>query len=226
MNALVNLMNDDSASRRLDPGMQLISERRSRLQPGVGARGKRADAELASSDRTLELGCGFSKAPGAFGVDILPGSQADLIHDLNVFPYPLKDSSWDRIICRDVLEHVDDVIRTMEEIWRIAAPGATVEVHAPFMSSVNYFSDPTHKRAFTSRSFDFFLEGTTAAKLGYSSARFELLHCEYDAEDREQRRGFHRWALAWVNRNKILYENRYAFIYPVYNISYKLRVIK
>ena len=186
----------------------------------------RSDKSNFAANRILELGCGFNKAPGAYGVDILMGSQADLIHDLDVFPYPLQDSSWDRIICHDVLEHLEDFVRTMEEIWRIGAPGATVEVHAPFMSSVNYFSDPTHKRAFTSRSFDYFLPGTTAARFGYSSARFELVHCEYDAEDRPQRRGFHRWILGWANRNKVLYENRYAFLYPVYNISYSLRVLK
>ena len=68
--------------------------------------------------RILELGCGFSKTPGAYGVDIIAGSSADLIHDLDVFPYPIADSAWDRIICRDVLEHVADFVRTMEEIWR------------------------------------------------------------------------------------------------------------
>jgi hypothetical protein len=176
--------------------------------------------------RILELGCGFSKAPGAFGVDIIPGSQADLLHNLNAFPYPLESSAWDHIICRDVLEHVEDFVRTMEEIWRVGAPGAIVEVRAPFMSSVNYYSDPTHKRAFTSRSFDYFLPGQLTHSLGYSKAKFELLHCEYDSEERPKRRGFHRWALDWANRNKAQYENRYAFIYPLYNIFFELRVVK
>jgi SAM-dependent methyltransferase len=176
--------------------------------------------------RVLELGCGFSKTPGAFGIDVIPGSNADLIHDLNVFPYPVADSSWDLIICRDVLEHVDDFVRTMEEIWRIGAPGAIVQVRAPFMSSVNYYSDPTHRRAFTSRSFDYFLEDRPASRLGYSKARFELLSCEYDSEEIPQRHGFHAWALRWANRNKAKYEDRYAFLYPVYNVSFELRVIK
>jgi hypothetical protein len=176
--------------------------------------------------RILELGCGFSKTPGAFGVDIIPGSQADLIHDLDVFPYPLADSGFDRIICQDVLEHVADFVRTMEEIWRVGAAGAVVEVRAPFMSSVNYFSDPTHRRAFTSRSFDYFIEGRPAFRLGYSPARFELLRCEYDADDRPLRRGFHGWMLGWANRNKAHYENRYAFLYPLYNIHFDLRVVK
>ena len=176
--------------------------------------------------RVLELGCGFSKTPGAFGVDIIAESQADLVHDLNVFPYPLEDGAWEHIICLDVLEHVEDLVRTMEEIWRVAIPGAVVEVRAPFMSSVNYYSDPTHKRAFTSRSFDYFIEGRPAFRLGYSKARFVILDCQYDRDDRPLRRGFHRWALEWANRNKEYYENRFAFIYPVYNINFNLRVVK
>lgn len=183
-------------------------------------------SKTTAGSRLLELGCGFNKAPGAFGVDIIPGSAADLIHDLDSFPYPLAESSWDRIICRDVLEHVTDFVKTMEEIWRIGAPRATVQISAPFMSSVNYYSDPTHKRAFTSRSFDYFIEGRPAFRLGYSSARFEMVHCEYDVEDRQIRRGFHRWALNWANRNKAEYENRYAFLYPLYNIHFELRVVK
>jgi ubiquinone/menaquinone biosynthesis C-methylase UbiE len=176
--------------------------------------------------RVLELGCGFSKTPGAFGVDIIEGSVADLIHNLDVLRCPLEDSSWDRIICKDVLEHVAHFVRMMEEIWRVAASGAIVEVRAPFMSSVNYFSDPTPRRAFTSRSFDYFIEGTLAFRLGYSKTRVEMIRCEYDAEDRPLRRGFHRWALDWANRNKAEYENRYAFLYPLYKIFFELRVVK
>ncbi len=46
--------------------------------------------------KVLELGCGFNKTPGAFGIDIIRGSQADIFHDLNTFPYPFADSEWDR----------------------------------------------------------------------------------------------------------------------------------
>jgi len=197
-----------------------------RARPTLGPAALGNSDSAPGHERVLELGCGFKKTPGAFGVDILQGSEADLVHDLNVFPYPLADSSWDRIICVDVLEHVEDFVKTVEEIWRIGRAGAVVEVRAPFMSSANYFSDPTHKRAFTSRSFDYFIPGRNGFSLGYSRARFEMVHCEYDAEDRMTRRGIHRWALRWANRNKMLYENRYAFIYPLYNISFVLRVQK
>ena len=181
---------------------------------------------VSKEPRILELGCGFNKTPGAYGVDIIAGSSADLIHDLDVFPYPIADSAWDRIICRDVLEHVADFVRTMEEIWRVGSPGAIVEVNAPFMSSVNYYSDPTHRRAFTSRSFDYFILGRLAHRYNYSQARFELLSCDYDTDQIPYRKGWHSWALRWANRNKEHYENRFSFIYPVYNIYFKLRVVK
>ena len=176
--------------------------------------------------KVLELGCGFNKTPGAIGVDVIEGSHADIIHNLDKFPYPFADNEWDRILCRCVLEHVDDFIETVNEIWRIARPGAMVEVSGPFMSSVNFYSDPTHKRAFTSKTFDYFIEGSRAFKFGYSRARLEMVSCEYDREERPKRTGWHRWALDWANRNKELYESRYAFVYPLYQIFFDLRVVK
>ena len=184
-----------------------------------------AGAGAALALRVLELGCGFNKTPGAFGVDVIPGSQADLIHDLNLFPYPFDDSTWDRIICLDVLEHVEDVVRTIEEIWRIAKPDALVEISGPFMSSVHYHTDPTHRRAFTSRSFDYFCPGRPLHRYGYSKAAFELLDCVYDKGDPE-RRGIAGAITRWANRNKDRYELRYAYIYPMLQINFTLRAIK
>lgn len=184
-----------------------------------------AGAGAALALRVLELGCGFNKTPGAFGVDVIPGSQADLIHDLNLFPYPFDDSTWDRIICLDVLEHVEDVVRTIEEIWRIAKPDAVVEISGPFMSSVHYHTDPTHRRAFTSRSFDYFCPGRPLHRYGYSKAAFELLDCVYDKGDPE-RRGIAGAITRWANRNKDRYELRYAYIYPMLQINFTLRAIK
>jgi SAM-dependent methyltransferase len=175
--------------------------------------------------RVLELGCGFNKTPGAFGVDVIPGSQADLIHDLNLFPYPFDDNTWDRIICLDVLEHVEDVVRTVEEIWRLAKPGALVEISGPFMSSVHYHTDPTHRRAFTSRSFDYFCPGRPLHRYGYSKAAFELLDCVYDKGDPE-RRGLAGAITRWANKNKDRYELRYAYVYPMLQINFTLRTIK
>jgi len=42
--------------------------------------------------KILDLGCGNKKIQGAIGIDINPLSDADVIHDLNVLPYPFNDS--------------------------------------------------------------------------------------------------------------------------------------
>jgi SAM-dependent methyltransferase len=174
----------------------------------------------------IDLGCGNKKSAGAIGVDMNIRSNADVIHNLDAFPYPFEDNTVDQVICHDVLEHVADFVGTMEEIWRISKPDTRIEVTAPFMSSVNFYSDPTHRRAFTSRSFDYFLPGTEVHKHSYSKAVFEMLSCEYDPVGRHLRRLSNRLLLSWANRHKTLYEERFAFIYPVYQIHFLLRVVK
>lgn len=53
----------------------------------------------------LDLGCGTRKREGAIGVDKIP-SVADILHDLDCFPYPFEDSSFDEIHLDNVLEHL------------------------------------------------------------------------------------------------------------------------
>lgn len=196
--------------------------------PALASRPPQSDSVAAADrqERVLELGCGFNKRAGAFGVDMIAGSHADLIHNLNDYPYPFEDSSWDRIICFDVLEHVDDFVRTIEEVWRIAKPSATIEISGPFMSSVHFYTDPTHKRALTSRSFDYFCPDRPFYRYGYSKAAFELLSCEYDRGALGHRTGLARWLTAWANKHKDKYEERYAFWYPMLQVDFTLRVIK
>ena len=82
--------------------------------------------------KILDLGCGKRKRPGAIGIDNNPATDADVIHSLNVYPYPFEDSSFDEIYVDNVLEHLDDVVRTMEELHRISRPGGLVKVIVPY----------------------------------------------------------------------------------------------
>ena len=83
--------------------------------------------------RVLDLGCGNDKLPGAIGIDINPGSAADIVRSLDDTPWPLETSSFDFVRAQDVLEHVDDFIKVVDEIYRVCRDGATVEVRMPFM---------------------------------------------------------------------------------------------
>lgn len=183
------------------------------------------DRATPALPRVLELGCGFRKEPGAWGVDILPHSQADLVHDLDRTPWPLPSAQFDRVICRDVLEHVERFLPVMEEIHRVCRHGARVEVSAPFASGLNYPTDPTHRRCFTSRSFDYFDPSTERGRYSYSPARFRVLSVRYDT-DKRRRWFFDRWLLALADRWKRVYEERFMYWFPVHNVHFVLEALK
>src|SRR4030042_5478163 len=108
--------------------------------------------------KILDIGCGNRKEKGAIGVDISIDTEADVIHDLNIFPYPFRDDEFDLIICCDIIEHLTDTIKVMEEIYRIASPDAIVKIRVPHYACWWGWSDPTHKKLFSPFSFDHFLE--------------------------------------------------------------------
>ena len=58
--------------------------------------------------KILDLGCGKAKKSNALGIDINPDTDADVIHDLNVFPYPFPDNEFGVVHCDSILEHLDN----------------------------------------------------------------------------------------------------------------------
>jgi SAM-dependent methyltransferase len=131
----------------------------------------------------LNLGCGAKIIEGFTGVDIIKTPAVEVIHDLNVFPYPFSDNSVDEIILDNVLEHLDNVIKVMEELHRISQPGAIVKIKVPYFKSNSAFTDPTHKHFFTEKSFKYFSADNPLHF--YTSAKFKVLetqlirHSEY-----------------------------------------------
>lgn len=167
----------------------------------------------------LELGCGNNKTAGAVGVDFNPNSAADIIHDLNVFPWPLKSNSFDRVICRHVLEHLDDIIKAMAEIYRVCRDEGIVEIISPHFSSARSWDDPTHRHSFTLKTFDFFSKNhsykggefnfdVVKRRLTFSSSLIKLP-------------GRMICSLSWR-----WYENNVAFIIPARSIEVTLRAHK
>jgi SAM-dependent methyltransferase len=118
--------------------------------------------------RILDVGCGIHKQPGSIGIDRNPASRADVLVDLDRFPYPFADSSFDRLTAIHVIEHVNDVIRTMEEFHRLVRPGGTVRIETPHYTDFSSFCDPTHKSHLNSFSFRYF--GENHGGFGYYSA--------------------------------------------------------
>ena len=73
--------------------------------------------------KTLDVGCGIRKYPGSIGIDANPASAADVVCDLDSFPYPFADRTFDQLRAIHVIEHLTNVIRSMEEFHRLVKPG-------------------------------------------------------------------------------------------------------
>lgn len=130
---------------------------------------------------TLNIGCGRCKEPLIEGkeirVDILDMPEVDVIWDLNKFPYPFEDNKFDKIIARDILEHLDDIFGVMEQLHRILKVGGTIYIHTTYWKTEDSFTDPQHKHFFTLRSFDYFDKDTQLGRdYGfYSRVNFKIL---------------------------------------------------
>ena len=97
----------------------------------------------------LDLGAGINKYPGAISVDSNPVTEPDVLHNLNELPYPFKTSSIDEVRMDNVLEHVDDVVAVLTEIYRISKSNAVIIIAVPYFRARWAFIDPTHKHFFT-----------------------------------------------------------------------------
>ncbi len=118
--------------------------------------------------RVLDVGCGIHKAPGSIGIDRNRASRADVICDLDRFPYPFADNSFDRVLAVHVIEHLSDVIAAVEEFHRILKPNGRIRIETPHYTDFSSFCDPTHRSHLNSFSFRYF--GPDHGGFGYYSA--------------------------------------------------------
>jgi SAM-dependent methyltransferase len=63
-------------------------------------------------------------------------SQIDIVSDILAIPEP--DASFDAILCTEVLEHVPDPIRAVDEMARLLRPGGSLIITAPFWSLTHF----------------------------------------------------------------------------------------
>lgn len=115
----------------------------------------------------LNLGCGKDYRDGFVNLD-RGHCRADVIHDLNTFPYPFNDDQFSYILAHHALEHInrENWFAVVRELHRISKLGAIWEITSPYALSDNFFTDPTHSMPLTTRSFDFFDATKSLAELG------------------------------------------------------------
>lgn len=172
-------------------------------------------ANRSAEMRSLDVGCGTAKVEGAIGIDIVPLPEVDVIVDAQSLPYPFASSSFDVIHMLDLIEHLPDTIGVMEEVHRIARPGALVYIRVVNWNHRYAAMDPTHVRFFTENSFDFF--GKRAGRSYYTKARFDVEDIRYIFDRKAQR---------WIRSRCILKVLSNYLCNILQGLDFKLRVVK
>jgi predicted SAM-dependent methyltransferase len=175
-----------------------------------------------TKQKILDLGCGKKKRPGAIGVDYSEWHDADVIHDLNVFPYPFESNSIDQVYLDNVLEHLDQPMRVMEEVYRITKTGATIKIIVPYFRSLWAFIDPTHKTFYTVDSFAYYdPRHIICQRYDYTHARFFVEKVVFN--ETLQNRWSKKLMVKFANRHPNWYEFYFSHLYPLDDITYYLK---
>jgi len=174
--------------------------------------------------RILDVGCGINKKPGSIGIDRNARTKADVLVDLDHFPYPFRDSSFDGLQAIHVIEHVSDVIRTMEEFHRLVRAGGEVCLVTPHYTDFSSFCDPTHRWHLNSFSLRYFGEDNAGYSY-YSHARFEESSVYVKLLALWRYLGF-ELLINWSPRIRRFWEYYLCYIVRGKVIEWRLKVVK
>ena len=182
----------------------------------------------------LHLGAGGTALEGYYNVDIVNLPGTDVVADLNDSLDKIPDNVASEVYTRHTLEHIDNFIGLMGELHRICRSDAELKIVVPHFSNPYYYSDPTHVKNFGLYTMHYFMdEGEQPGRKVpsfYTGIRFSLLDLRID---------FYRTSLfdrllvplirGLVNYNFLsqeIYERRWVWIMPAWQINYHLRPIK
>lgn len=180
----------------------------------------------------LDLGSGGVGKQGFYSVDHMALDGVDIVADLNQPLTLLPDNSVSHIFTRHALEHIDNFLPLMQEIWRVAKSDAQIEVTVPHFSNVLAHSDPTHVRFFGLYTMYYFVapeDQPSKRKVPafYSDTRFyvdslRIQFYRFNILDRI----FVPLLSAFVNSSffgQECYEKRLSGLFRAWQITYKMR---
>lgn len=175
------------------------------------------DDSSLTSRSVLHLGAGLKSRVDAVNVD---ATNPDVVHDLDLVPWPFEADRFREVHAYDVIEHLTDIVCTMEEIHRVCTDGALVKITVPHYSCSNAFTDPTHKHYFSSSSFNYFTGDNEFAF--YTDRRFRRRVASIVFRPTPVNKVVARLAKRWP----VAYERRWAWMFPAWFLYFELEVIK
>lgn len=175
-----------------------------------------------NSIKILDIGCGNKKVPGSIGIDFNDNLSADIIHDLNKFPYPFHENEFEEIHIDSTLFLLDNPVLVMEEVYRITKVQAKIIITQPYFRSVWNYVDPWVKNFGTVHSFAFYdPDDPICKRYEYSTARFKTTSISFDDYNKNPNI-FKKLIIKIANRFPRKYEKYLSHIFPLNNITHIL----
>ena len=132
--------------------------------------------------RLVDLGGGLNGAEGYETVDRREG--ADIVADLDDYPWPLEAGSVGVLRASHVLEHLYSPVDAMNEAYRVLAPGGWFFVEVPSTDGRGAFQDPGHRSFWNENSFWYYTTAQHAAFVPEYRGRFQasIVETHYPGE--------------------------------------------
>lgn len=136
------------------------------------------DKKITKKLVKLNLGSGSKRINGFVNVDKFKHPNVDIVHDLNVFPYPFKSDSVDYIFMSHALEHLDNPFNVLLECHRILKLGCELYIVVPH-KDIGSAYDVAHRFLFHEWSLSHVLKNKNIGEGGglQGNAYFTLKKC-------------------------------------------------
>jgi SAM-dependent methyltransferase len=101
----------------------------------------------------VNFGSGTNKLKDYINIDKEAICEPDIVHDLEVFPWPFSTSSISNSVFNHSLEHLGATsilfLEIMKELYRVMMPNGIISIVVPHPRHDNFLGDPTHVRIIT-----------------------------------------------------------------------------
>jgi|SRR3989344_2799762 len=101
----------------------------------------------------LNIGSGADIRKGYINLDIVKLPGVDVVWDVDKYPWPFESGRFEEIIAYQILEHVEDPLKFLEEVCRVSKDNAKVVIETPHHASGNAYADVSHKNFFNLQAF-------------------------------------------------------------------------
>ena len=170
----------------------------------------------------LNLGSSTDYREGWVNLDIEEGKdiygksvKVDVVWDLNNYPWPFEDNTFDEINAHAILEHLESRVKPWNELRRIAKNGCIIDVDVPHYSGYTGYDDPTHYHRYSQHAGNMVAQ-MWGFKILSNKIIFSWGHKAF----------FLKIFNPLVNIWPRVYERFFANIFPSQELAWKFEVIK